>query len=71
MITNLLVGILEEMPEKTINEKMEKAQKHKNKKNHDDASITVDRFCTKCGIVGNAFNAKSAESILILGVGKW
>ena len=58
MITNLLVGILEEMPEKTINEKMEKAQQHKNKNNHDVASVTVDRFCTKCGIVGKCFQCQ-------------
>ena len=47
MITNVLIEILEEMPDMEIIDESEIARNRQI-----DSNVAVDRFCVKCGIVG-------------------
>ena len=47
MITNVLIEILEEMPDMEIIDENEIARNRQI-----DSNVAVDRFCVKCGIVG-------------------
>lgn len=47
MITNVLIGILGEMPDMELIEENEIARNRQI-----DSNVAVDRFCVKCGIVG-------------------